>query len=94
MFTIKNLFTALTLTTAMTTAALADESTNNLELQTNYLVANALYEVQQDMTLGVTYDVLSASNDFEPISENQETLVAEITITPMKNIVISDNNDA
>lgn len=94
MFTFKNLFTALTLTTAVTTAAFADEPMSNLELQTNYLVATALNEVQQDMTLGVTYDVLSASNDFEPLNQNQETLVAEITITPIQKTVTSNNNDA
>lgn len=45
------------------------------------------------MALGAMYDVLTASNTFEPSVQNNQTLVAEITIKPLKNID-NDNNDA
>lgn len=94
MFTIKKSFTALTLAVAFTNTALAEAPKNNLELHTDYLVQSALVDAKQDMTLGVTYDVLTASNNFEPMASDSDTLVAEITITTLKPSVASEDNDA
>jgi len=94
MFTVQKLFTALALGAALTSGAMANESVHNLEDHTDYLVASALSEVKQDMTLSVTYDVLTASHTFEPDAENATTLVAEISITPIEANVIGKDNDA
>tara|TARA_B100001063_G_C16625746_1_gene483094 strand:- start:40 stop:333 length:294 start_codon:yes stop_codon:yes gene_type:complete len=97
MFTNKKLLTALILSTAFTaTAVMADEPTSNLISQTDYLVANAMAEVKQDMTIGITYDVLTASHTFEPNAAEASTLIAiaDITITPMKSDEFQNDNDA
>eukprot|EP00232_Nephroselmis_pyriformis_P007849 CAMPEP_0182888220 /NCGR_PEP_ID=MMETSP0034_2-20130328/21305_1 /TAXON_ID=156128 /ORGANISM="Nephroselmis pyriformis, Strain CCMP717" /LENGTH=55 /DNA_ID=CAMNT_0025021637 /DNA_START=150 /DNA_END=317 /DNA_ORIENTATION=+ len=53
-------------------------------------------EVKQDMTIGITYDVLTASHTFEPDAAEASTLVAiaDITITPMKSDEFQNDNDA
>ena len=52
MFTNKKLLTALILSTAFTaTTAMADEPTSNLLSQTDYLVASAMTDVKQDITI-------------------------------------------
>ena len=89
MFTNKKLLTALILSTAM-----ADEPTSNLLSQTDYLVASAMTDVKQDMTIGITYDVLTASHTFEPDAAEASTLIADITITPMKSDEFQNDNDA
>lgn len=95
MFTNKKLLTALILSTAFTaTTAMADEPTSNLLSQTDYLVASAMAEVKQDMTIGITYDVLTASHTFEPNAAEASTLIADITITPMKSDEFQNDNDA
>ncbi|MDO6567801.1 hypothetical protein Q4561_12085 [Alteromonas sp. 1_MG-2023] len=95
MFTNKKLLTALILSTAFTaTTVMADEPTSNLISQTDYLVGNAMAEVKQDMKIGITYDVLTASHTFEPIASEESTLIAEITITPIENDVLKGDNDA
>ena len=95
MFTNKKLLTALILSTAFTaTTVMADEPTSNLISQTDYLVANAMAEVKQDMTIGITYDVLTASHTFEPNAAEASTLIADITITPMKSDEFQNDNDA
>ncbi|VEL95439.1 hypothetical protein ALT761_00391 [Alteromonas sp. 76-1] len=95
MFTNKKLLTALILSTAFTaTTAMADEPTSNLLSQTDYLVTSAMAEVKQDMTIGITYDVLTASHTFEPNAAEASTLIADITITPMKSDEFQNDNDA
>ncbi|MCQ8847817.1 hypothetical protein NQT74_04435 [Alteromonas stellipolaris] len=95
MFTNKKLLTALILSTAFTaTPAMADEPTSNLLSQTDYLVASAMADVKQDMTIGITYDVLTASHTFEPNAAEASTLIADITITPMKSDEFQNDNDA
>ena len=95
MFTNKKLLTALILSTAFTaTTAMADEPTSNLLSQTDYLVASAMTDVKQDMTIGITYDVLTASHTFEPDAAEASTLTADITITPMKSDEFQNDNDA
>ncbi|RUP79663.1 hypothetical protein C7Y69_12840 [Alteromonas sp. KS69] len=95
MFTNKKLLTALILSTAFTaTTAMADEPTSNLLSQTDYLVASAMADVKQDMTIGITYDVLTASHTFEPDAAEASTLIADITITPMKSDEFQNDNDA
>ncbi|AEF04778.1 hypothetical protein [Alteromonas naphthalenivorans] len=95
MFTNKKLLTALILSTAFTaTTAMADEPTSNLLSQTDYLVASAMADVKQDMTIGITYDVLTASHTFEPNAAEASTLIADITITPMKSDEFQNDNDA
>ncbi|MBO7923189.1 hypothetical protein J5X92_13265 [Alteromonas sp. K632G] len=95
MFTNKKLLTALILSTAFTaTTAMADEPTSNLLSQTDYLVASAMTDVKQDMTIGITYDVLTASHTFEPDAAEASTLIADITITPMKSDEFQNDNDA
>lgn len=95
MFTNKKLLTALILSTAFTaTTAMADEPTRNLLSQTDYLVTSAMAEVKQDMTIGITYDVLTASHTFEPNAAEASTLIADITITPMKSDEFQSDNDA
>ena len=95
MFTNKKLLTALILSTAFTaTTAMADEPTSNLLSQTDYLVASAMADVKQDMTIGITYDVLAASHTFEPDAAEASTLIADITITPMKSDEFQNDNDA
>ncbi|CAD5253696.1 conserved exported hypothetical protein [Alteromonas sp. 38] len=95
MFTNKKLLTALILSTAFTaTTAMADEPTSNLTSQTDYLVASAMADVKQDMTTGITYDVLTASHTFEPNAAEASTLIADITITPMKSDEFQNDNDA
>ena len=97
MFTNKKLLTERILSTAFTaTTVMADEPTSNLISQTDYLVANAMAEVKQDMTIGITYDVLTASHTFEPDAAEASTLVAiaDITITPMKSDEFQNDNDA
>ncbi|PHS59741.1 MAG: hypothetical protein COB03_01790 [Alteromonas sp.] len=95
MFTNKKLLTALILSTAFTaTTAMADEPTSNLLSQTDYLVASAMADVKQDMTIGITYDVLTARHTFEPDAAEASTLIADITITPMKSDEFQNDNDA
>ena len=95
MFTNKKLLTALILSTAFTaTTAMADEPTSNLLSQTDYLVTSAMAEVKQDMTIGIKYDVLTASHTFEPNAAEASTLIADITITPMKSDEFQNDNDA
>ena len=52
-----------------------------------------MMDVKQSLELGVTFDVLTASHTFEPEVEETNTLVAEITVTPIKP-VSTDDNDA
>ncbi len=90
MFTVKKLFTALTLATSvMSTAAFAD---NNVIAHTDFMVESAMAEVKQNMELAVTYDVLTASHTFEPEVNVNNTLVAEVTITPIKSVSLDDND--
>jgi len=94
MFIGRKTFTALSLVAGvLSTQAFADDSQNNIALHTDFMVQNAMTEVKQELALSVTYDVLTASHTFEPEVEEAETLVAEITITPIEP-VNSDDNDA
>ena len=97
MFTNKKFFTALILSTAFTaTTVMAEEPSSNLISQTDYLVASAMADVKQDMTTGISYDVLTASHTFEPNAAEASTLIAiaNITITPMERDEFQNDNDA
>lgn len=91
MFTGRKLFTALTLATSvMSASAFANDS--NLITHTNLIVDSAVMDVKQNLELGVTYDVLTASNAFEPEVDEANTLVAEITITNIEPVSLDDND--
>jgi hypothetical protein len=91
MFTARKLFTALTLATSvMSTAAFAHE--DNVVAYTDYMVESAVMDVKQNLDLGVTYDVLTASHKFEPEASEDNTLVADITITPIEPVSLDDND--
>ncbi|GFD69373.1 hypothetical protein [Alteromonas sp. KUL106] len=94
MFIGRKTFTALTLVaSALSAQAFANDSQNNIASHTDFMVQRAMADVKQELALSVTYDVLTASHTFEPEVEENETLVAEITITPIEP-VSSDDNDA
>ena len=91
MFTGRKLFTALTLATSvMSASAFANDS--NLIAHTIFIVDSAVIDVKQNLELGVTYDVLTASNAFEPEVDETNTLVAEITITNIEPVSLDDND--
>ncbi|WP_338519874.1 hypothetical protein [Alteromonas gracilis] len=91
MFTARKLFTALTLATSvMSAAAFAHE--DNVAAYTDYMVESAVMDVKQNLDLGVTYDVLTASHKFEPEASEDNTLVADITITPIEPVSLDDND--
>lgn len=91
MFTGRKLFTALTLATSvMSASAFANDS--NLITHTNLIVDSAVMDVKQNLELGVTYDVLTASNAFEPEVDETNTLVAEVTITNIEPVSLNDND--
>ncbi len=92
MFTARNIFTALALTTSIVSAS-AFANDDNIVAYTDYMVESALTEVKHNLDLGVTYDVLTASHTFEPEANDNNTLVAEITITPIEPVT-NDDNDA
>lgn len=92
----RKLITALSLTAALTagvssTSVMADEA-HGIEAYTDMIVESAVYDVKQNLSLGVTYDVLTASHRFEPEMDDNNTLVAEITITPIKADALDDND--
>jgi hypothetical protein len=74
----------------MSAAAFAHE--DNVVTYTNYMVESAVMDVKQNLELGVTYDVLTASHRFEPEVSEENTLVAEITITPIAPVNLDDND--
>ena len=96
----RKLFTALKLSAVLATGAFSAsamaDANHSVEAYTDMIVESAVYSVKQDLSLGVTYDVLTASHTFEPEADNK-TLIAEITITSIepevedKNV---DDNDA
>jgi len=93
MFIGRKTFTALTLATSVFTAsAFANDTQNNIVSHTDFIVENAMVDVKHNLELGVTYDVLTASHKFEPEVEEENTLVAEITITPIEPISLNDND--
>ena len=94
MFIGRKTFTALILATSVLGAsAFADDTQNNIVSHTDFIVESAMHDVKQNLDLGVTYDVLTASHTFEPEVEEANALVADITITPIEPIS-SDDNDA
>jgi len=94
MFTARKTFTALTLATSILSAsAFANDSQNTIMSHTDFMVESAMMDVKQSLELGVTFDVLTASHTFEPEVEETNTLVAEITVTPIEP-VSTDDNDA
>jgi len=93
MFHVRKIFTALTITTALASSAFAAQDANeNLLSHTDFMVKRAAADVKQDVTLNITYDVLTASHTFEPEDNGERTLVADITITPIKRADLNDND--
>lgn len=93
MFTRKNLFTALILTSAaLSTSAMANGDIAGLQSQTDYLVASAIEEVRQETSINIAYDVITASHTFEPDANKATTLLADITITPISPETTDDND--
>ena len=93
MFIGRKTFTALTLATSVLGAsAFADDTQNNIDSHTDFIVESAMHDVKQSLDLGVTYDVLTASHTFEPEAEEANALVAEITITPIEPVSSNDND--
>ncbi|EDV18510.1 hypothetical protein TRIADDRAFT_62973 [Trichoplax adhaerens] len=80
-------------TSVLGASAFADDTQNNIVSHTDFIVESAMHDVKQNLDLGVTYDVLTASHTFEPEVEEANALVADITITPIEPIS-SDDNDA
>lgn len=94
MFTVRRLLTALAITaTASGSAFAAQENETILHLMTDAMVSQSVYETQSELEVGVTYDVLTASHQFDPEEESGE-LVAEVTITNIDKASPGDNNDA
>lgn len=91
----RNIVTALTLTAAlMSASAFADENSSiSVEEYNDYQVKQAVHEVKQNLMLDATHDVLTASHTFETELQEGDTLIADITITPLETLDI-DNNDA
>lgn len=93
MFHVRKIFTALTITAALASSAFAAQDANeNLLSHTDFMVKRAAADVKQDVKLNITYDVLTASHTFEPEDDGERTLVADITITPIKRADLNDND--
>lgn len=95
MFTIRKPFTLLTIaalsaTTFVVPSAFADDQT----LYTDFLVKSSMNEVKASMAHEVNYDVLTAAQQFEAENDQSAPLLAEITITPITEIVTGNDNDA
>lgn len=93
MFTRRKLFTALTLT-VLSVGAIAAEQESQLVENTDTLVSKAFADTQRDLSLGVTFDVLEATQAMEVIEANDVFMVAETTENTQKAINPIDNNDA
>jgi polyisoprenoid-binding protein YceI len=93
MFHVRKIFTALTITAALASSAFAAQPANeNLLSHTDFMVKRAAADVKHDVKLNITYDVLTASHTFEPEDDGERTLVADITITPIKRADLKDND--
>ncbi len=93
MFTVRRLLTALAITaTASTSAFAAQENEDVLHMVTDAMVSQSVYETSSELEIGVTYDVLTASHQFDPEEEGE--LVADVTISITDKASLSDNNDA
>ncbi len=94
MFTVRRLLTALAITiTASGCAFAAQENEEVLHLVTDAMVSQSVYETTSELEIGVTYDVLTASHQFDPEEQSGE-LVAEVTININDQPSRSDDNDA
>ena len=51
-----------------------------------------MQDVKQNLELDVAYDVLTAGHTFEPEVEEANSLVADITITPIEPVSSNDND--
>ncbi len=93
MFTYRKLLTALALTAAATSTFAAQEPSSALENMTHNLVSQSVFETSQELSVGVTRDVLTVSHHFDPQGASAE-LVADVSIRDIKESDITDNNDA
>jgi len=93
MFIGRKTFTALTLATSVLSAsAFANDTQNNIVSHTDFIVESAMQDVKQNLELDVAYDVLTAGHTFEPEVEEANSLVADITITPIEPVSSKDND--
>lgn len=83
MFTVRKCFTALSIGVVLSTPVMA-KTAPELETQTDVLVAYALEAAQQDLNLGVTYDVLDASNALATTDTQAASLMAETMVDESK----------
>lgn len=94
MFTVRRLLTALAITvTASGSAFAAQENAEVLHLVTDAMVSQSVYETTSELEIGVTYDVLTTSHQYDPEEENGE-LVADVKISINDQPSLNDNNDA
>ena len=85
--------TALTLLATSAFGAQANEPENELGRYTYYLVSSAVAQVKQEISLDITHEVLTASHIFEPTIEEDNSLMADITITPMTQDSVTKKDD-
>lgn len=86
--------TALTLLATSAFGAHANEPENELGRYTDYLVGSAIAQVKQEISLDVTHEVLTASHVFEPTIDEDSSLMADITITPITQDSVDKEDDA
>lgn len=75
--------TALTLLATSAFGAHANDLESELGRYTDYLVGSTVAQVKQEISLDVTHEVLTASHVFEPTIDEDTSLMADITITPI-----------
>lgn len=93
MFMGRKTFTALTLATSVLSAsAFANDTQNNIVSHTDFIVESAMQDVKQNLKLDVAYDVLTAGHTFESEVEEANSLVADITISPIEPVSSNDND--
>ncbi|QJR80597.1 hypothetical protein CA267_007310 [Alteromonas pelagimontana] len=96
MFTFRRVLTAFTLTGIMTANAVAAENSTQAPLQRaiDAFVTHAGQLTKQELSTQVTYEVLTASHQFEPDIQPKE-MVAKITVRNVKkeNVTVRTEND-
>ncbi len=93
MFTRRKLLTAL-MATVLSVGAIAAEQDANLVEQADTLISNAFENTQRDLSLGVTFDVLEATQAMEVKQADKVFIVAENAERTEKAINPTINNDA
>lgn len=93
MFTRRKLLTAL-MATVLSVGVIAAEQDANLVEQADTLISNAFENTQRDLSLGVTFDVLEATQAMEVKQADKVFIVAENAERTEKAINPTNNNDA